>query len=187
MKQQIEFQSSKLSGKQLADLVEATGMSEAEVINLALDRMYREVFQEKEIYFTFSRERAAAEYPDRPVTQGLTGEKRTVNLTKLSHNARRLAQKTSTTDNNSELGEVRVMLYQTYRELYEENWNKAVFPKEENQTLEGYIHNISRSSVINLYDHPIKVWRWDNLQKDESPEEYFERHAAAIQRIGEIL
>ena len=187
MKKQIEFQSSKLSAKQLVDLVEVTGMSEAEVINLALDRMYREVFQEKEIYFAFSRERAAVEFPDRPVTQALPGEIRTVNLAKLSHNARRLALKTSTIDNNSELGEVRVMLYQTYRDLYEENWNKTVFPKHKNQTLEGYIHNISRSSVINLSDHPIKIWRWDNLQKDESPEVYFERHAAAIQRIGEIL
>ena len=187
MKQQIEFQSSKLSGKQLADLVEATGMSEAEVINLALDRMYREVFQEKEIYFTFSRECAAVEFPDRPVTQALPGDIRTVNLAKLSHNARRLALKTSTTDNNSELGEVHVMLYQTYRELYEENWNKIVFPKHKNQTLEGYIHNISRSSVINLYDHPIKIWRWDNLREDESTEAYFERHATSIQQIGEIL
>lgn len=42
MKQQINFRSSELTAKQLAALVNTTGMNQTEVIAIAIDRMYRE-------------------------------------------------------------------------------------------------------------------------------------------------
>jgi len=92
-----------------------------------------------------------------------------VHLEQLSSTARALAESISTTDNRDDMSDVRIEGNKPLIDHYPKEKRKALMQKFDHDLME-------RPQVI--------VWRWDTLHVGESPEQYFERHAKAIEALG---
>ena len=95
-----------------------------------------------------------------------------VDLSKLSPTALHLAKAVYTLENADDLSSVYVE-GPTQRELY---------------IKEGKLDELKRFEEFygsEYFDEPtVQVWHWDCLKRKETPEEYFERHAKMIEKLG---
>lgn len=105
---------------------------------------------------------------------GLTLKTLGVNLHRLTGTARTLVELICTTENYDDLSIVYVRNSKTNEELYREEGKIA---EEIN-----LVREIFGEEILNTY--PTIIWKWDLKSCYETPENYFKRHAAMIDKLG---
>lgn len=97
-----------------------------------------------------------------------------VDLELLEETARKVAEMIYTTENGDDLSEVFIRSDKTNVELMREEGKS----EEDIERVRKYFGD----SI--LADNPRITWTWDKLRVGETPEEYFNRHAKEVDRIG---
>jgi len=97
-----------------------------------------------------------------------------VKVNELEGIAKRLAELISTTENGDDLSKVFIRSDKTNDELMREEGKS----EEDIERVRKYFGD----SI--LADNPRITWIWDKLTVGETPEEYFNRHAKEVDRIG---
>ncbi len=96
-----------------------------------------------------------------------------VNTEVLEGTARKLAELIYTTENGDDLSKAFIRSDKTNEELM----------REEGKSEED-IKRFRRGYGDHLDYRPCITWTWDRLQGEETTEEYFNRHAKEVDRIG---
>ena len=116
-----------------------------------------------------------------------------VDMDNLSGTAYNLAYNIDTTDNEDDLSVVHVDGILTWEESVRQQFtdplkNRSyVFPSWVKTTddLEKHLNDMRIGYGDDFVDKPVTInWTWDELGDNESPEEYFERHALQIIHNG---
>lgn len=98
---------------------------------------------------------------------------RDVKIDELNGTAKILAELISTTENGDDLSKVFIRSDKTNEELM----------REEGKSEED-IKRFRRGYGDHLDYRPCITWTWDRLKGEETTEEYFNRHAKEVDRIG---
>lgn len=115
----------------------------------------------------------------------------TVEIDNLSPIARRLALGIGTLENADDLSNVYVRSRLSNYELVCRDWDLSDYLRPFKRLGKSPSEHCQRVSRI-LGDgwpgeHPTIIWRWDALKDGETPEAYFERHAAKMNEGGIII
>jgi hypothetical protein len=145
------------------------------------------LLHEIEIAFMVSPERAKNERSSKPIAGK---ESRlvnyTINLDELSPMANQVARSIRTTSTGDDMGKVLNRSRVTRRQMAIDEWDTIRKSLDPTETLDQFLERAAKFPGGSLDDHDSFYWVWDELNLNETPEQFLERQVARMQKEGEI-